>query len=91
MKKEKMKIIGRTAASKRLGMSAQALSCHVSRRSWETGAIPKPIKIGGRWKWIEEKIDEFILDLYDESKEPSSSKKQRGPGRPRKTRSTSCP
>lgn len=88
-----MKIIGRVEAAKRLGMTPQALSCHVSRRNWD--AIPAPIVIGGRFKWSDEKITEWIKARFDAvnggAELPSPQKKKKGPGRPRKTRSTPCP
>ncbi|MBC17063.1 MAG: hypothetical protein CL942_08430 [Desulfovibrio sp.] len=84
-----MKILDRIETSKRLGMTPAALSCHVSRRGWETGAIPMPVKIGNRWKWIDEKVTEFIQEKWEEG-QSSTSNKKRGPGRPRKTRSMTC-
>ena len=88
-----MKMIGRVEASALLGMTPQALSCHVSRRNW--AAIPAPIVIGGRFKWSHEKIIEWINDRFDAvisgGKLPTPQKKKNGPGRPRKTRSALCP
>jgi len=88
VKKCKLKIIDRKEAAERLGMTPQALSCHVSRRNWS--AIPIPVKIGGRWKWVEEVLEEWVLDRVDEAAAMSGRSKRRGPGRPSKIRSTSC-
>ena len=85
-----MKIIGRVEAAKRLGMTPQALSCHVSRRSWPH-AIPAPIKIGGIFKWSDEKITEWINERFDAVEgKPKDGSKKRAPGRPPKKRSASC-
>jgi predicted DNA-binding transcriptional regulator AlpA len=86
--KRKMKVIGRVEAAERLGMSPQALSCHVSRRNWD--AIPKPIMVGRRFKWIEEKLEEWLLERFDESVQSGMQKARRGPGRPPKQRSAPC-
>jgi predicted DNA-binding transcriptional regulator AlpA len=85
--KKHLKIIGRVEAAKRLGLSAQALSCHVSRRNWRE--IPKPIKIGGCFKWVDSEITEFIEKKIREAQLELNPKK-RGQGRPPKTRSASC-
>lgn len=85
MKKKKLKLIGRIEAAEMLGMTPAALSCHVSRRNWS--AIPRPLKIGGRFKWIESKIEEFVIGKWEEA-QPVTAKRK--PGRPQKTRSTSC-
>ncbi|MEZ7197747.1 hypothetical protein [Pseudodesulfovibrio karagichevae] len=90
--KKQMKIIGRAEAARRLGMTPQALSCHVSRRAWPH-AIPAPIKIGGIFKWSDEKITEWINERFDEvegGKSQKEKKRKRRPGRPPKTRSASC-
>jgi len=87
-----MKMIGRVEAAKRLGMTPQALSCHVSRRNWPQ-AIPAPIKIGGIFKWSDEKITEWINERFDavEGKKSQRGNKKRAPGRPPKKRSpASC-
>lgn len=80
-----MKIIGRVEAAERLGMTPQALSCHVSRRNWT--AIPRPIKVGGRFRWIDEKITEFLEEKWEAGKPTQKTAKR---GRPRKRRGTSC-
>nr|WP_287412652.1 hypothetical protein [Pseudodesulfovibrio sp.] len=86
MKMEKFKLIGRVEAAEMLGMTPQALSCHVSRRNWSE--IPRPVKVGGRFKWIEKKIMSFINDKW-EAGQPVVRKRR--PGRPRKTEGSSCP
>ncbi|WP_243545300.1 hypothetical protein [Pseudodesulfovibrio tunisiensis] len=86
-----MKIIGRAEAAKRLGMTPHALSCHVYKRNWD--AIPVPIMIGGRYKWIDEKITEWItarFEAVNNGEELLPPQKKRGPGRPRKKRRSSC-
>jgi predicted DNA-binding transcriptional regulator AlpA len=87
-----MKVIDRTEAAKRLGMTPNALSCHVYRKNWD--AIPVPIKIGGRFKWTDEQITEWIKErlaaVCTRQERPTSIKKKRGPGRPPKERSASC-
>ncbi len=83
-----MKILNRTEAAEKLGMTPLALSSHVSRGNWD--AVPKPIKIGRCNKWVAEVIDEWILERLKESKCETPQKKKRGPGRPPKERSASC-
>jgi predicted DNA-binding transcriptional regulator AlpA len=84
---KKLKLLDRSTAAERLGLSAQALSCHVSRRNWQE--IPKPIKVGGCYKWVDDAITEFIEKKIREAQLELNPKK-RGPGRPPKTRSASC-
>lgn len=87
-----MKILNRKQAAQRLGLSPNALSCHVYRKNW--AGIPKPIKIGNRWKWTEEQIDAWVRERLEEtarsSATPKDTKKPK-PGRPPKRRSrASC-
>ncbi len=73
-----MEILTRKEVSAVLRMSPQALSNHVSRRNWS--AVPCPIKIGGRNKWLREDVFDFLLEKQNESRE----KLARVRGRPRK-------
>ena len=85
-----MKVFGRVEAAKRLDMSPHALSCHVSQANWDK--VPQPIQIGGRYKWTDTQITEWINEKLEKVMNNSTKKvKRRGPGRPPKTRSATCP
>lgn len=60
-----MKLINRHGLAEKLGMTPKAVSAHVSRRNWE--AVPRPAKIGGVYKWIEEEVDDWIREKFAES------------------------
>ena len=87
-----MEILDRKAAAKLLGMTANALSCHIYRKNW--GGVPKPIVIGNRYRWAKSQILEFLEEKLEEAKTGAVSqpvrKKQGKGGRPRKTKSASC-
>lgn len=86
-----MKLIGRVAAARMLGMTANALSCRVAKRDYRD--IPEPIVVSGCFKWSEEQIMQWVKDRFDALNGESKLKphKKRGPGRPPKTGGLSCP
>lgn len=83
------RLIGREKAAELLDMTPNALSCHVARRNWNE--IPKPARVGGRYKWTVEQISKWIDERFDQRCVSSTvAATKRKPGRPRKTRSASC-
>jgi len=60
-----MKLINRHRLAEKLGMTPSAVSAQVSRRNWD--AVPRPGKIGGVYKWVEEDVDDWIQDKFSES------------------------
>lgn len=69
-----MRLLTREETAKRLSMSPNALSIHVSRKGWDSGAIPKPAKIGGRYKWLESIVDGFIASKFELPPEATTRK-----------------
>lgn len=75
-----MKLINRHSVAEKLGLTAKAVSVHVSRRNWN--AIPQPAKVGGVYKWVEEDVDLWIRKKFSEPWEEAKASRRRG--RPRK-------
>lgn len=91
-RRQAMEILDRTAAAKLLGMTPNALSCHIYRKNWSF--IPRPIKVGGKNRWVREEIIDWLKARIEETKsKPARSSYQgekRGPGRPPKKRRATC-